>query len=142
MKKYIKAGFIGAFLSFLYPVIIAIFSESKLVELTPKGNNIKYVLIQMFLSVSIGIVSIILSILIFDNNKLSLLVASIIHMTVLFIYVLFVGYVCDWVTSLCGIILVAAGFIVIYVIIYLSNYFKMKKEVENTNKVISSKIDK
>ena len=142
MKKYIKAGFIGAFLSFLYPVIIAIFSESKLVELTPKGNNIKYVLIQMFLSVSIGIVSIILSILIFDNNKLSLLVASIIHMMVLFMYVLFVGYICKWLTSLYSIILVATGFIVIYAFIYILSYYKMKKEVDNTNKVISNKKDK
>ena len=136
MKKYIDASLIGAFFASVYPIIIALFEGDGFVVLTPRGNGIGYVSLQLILSMSIGIVAILLGKISFDNGKYSLLKSTIIHLVGLLLYVMVVGYICKWFVNFTGTISVVAGFIVIYTVLYSVSYLSVKKEVKSTNEAI------
>lgn len=141
MKRYLNAALIGAFCYTIYPIIIAIIIGNSEVYITPDGNGIQVVIIQLLLSMSIGMVGILLNEISFKKNY-SLAVATIIHGGGLLLYVILVGFICNWFVTTASIISVIVGFIVIYGTMYYVSFQRVKKTIKETNQAIAEKKNK
>lgn len=139
VEKYFKSFIIGIVFATFFPIGIALFSTSKEVIITTRGNGMDVVLLQYFVCGMFGPISLLLAKITFEQEKLSLLVQSILHCLGVALYFVFASIINVWFDSAISFFFASLGFVVIYASIYLLSYFKMKKEVKETNDVLLNK---
>lgn len=149
LKEIVKRGSVGFLLGVFSINVIALVNSSlfgngsfSLVTtylIKQCGSEILASWFFFFLSGFIGALYGITS-LIFENEKMNLVMQTFLHAIISAPLTFVVGWVCYWMPhNLTGILIFAAEYVVIYVIIWLSFYLSYKHKVNQVNEKLKER---
>lgn len=148
-KKMIWLGFSGFFVGIAIGYVIAIIqsfivNNGNFYPVSPDfadvcGTQLNATIIQFVLTGILGSIIAISSVL-FDINKLNLLIQTVLHFLITTTATSFVAFICRWIPySAAGVIIWFAIFFIIYAAIWTTYMIIAKKHISQINKNLRKK---
>ena len=148
-KKIIGLGFSGFFVGVVIGYAISLIQSAIVGNgnfypvapdfMTACGTELSATVIQFFLTGILGVFISISSVL-FDTNKLNLLIQTVLHFLITTTATSLVAFICRWIPySAAGVIIWFAIFFVIYAIIWIAYMIAAKKSIAQINKNLQKK---
>ncbi|EFI41541.1 MULTISPECIES: DUF3021 domain-containing protein [Peptoniphilus] len=129
---------IGNSINLLFCILAGTYSPGVPSYIATQNSVLSAVTKETILYALFGVVSVIAG-YIYRNEKFSLLLRTILNLSVIFCYFIFTGYTLHWFINMATVIASSFLFFAIYIIIWISIYREIKKDVELLNKKLNEK---